>query len=201
MLKNNLAGNFYLIGNSAMNYEMEGSFGREMLIISLLTALSIFLVVLLTFRSFIIPTILILIVQCGVFITVAAIGLQGFSIYYLALLIVQSILMGATIDYGILFTNYYREKREVMDSKGALKAAYEGSVHTILTSGLIMILVTGIVGYCFEDPVVGQICRTIAIGALSASSLILFVLPGLLATFDRFVVKKKVAVSNIKTEE
>ncbi|MDR1328790.1 MAG: MMPL family transporter, partial [Oscillospiraceae bacterium] len=113
--------------------------------------------------------------------------LQGYGIYYLALLIVQSILMGATIDYGILFTDYYRERRQSMDIKAALVSAYSGSIHTILTSGLIMVLVTGIVGFCFEDPVVGQICRTIAIGALSAILLILLVLPGMLATFDRGV--------------
>ena len=35
----------------------------------------------------------------------------GASMYYVALLIVQSILMGATIDYAILFTSYYRESR------------------------------------------------------------------------------------------
>ncbi|MDR0294526.1 MAG: MMPL family transporter [Oscillospiraceae bacterium] len=190
-LSDNLTGEYYLIGNSAMNYEMENSFGREMLVISLLTAISIFIVVLLTFRNFAVPIILVLIVQCGVYITGMVIGLQGFSIYYLALLVVQSILMGATIDYGILFTNYYREKRKTMNSMDALKAAYEGSIHTILTSGLIMILVTGIMGYLFEDPIIGQICRTISIGTLAASSLILFVLPGLLATFDRIVVKKE----------
>ena len=54
----------------------------------------------------------------------------------------------------------------------------------------IMVLVTGIIGYCFADPTVGQICRTISIGALSATLLILFVLPGLLVTFDRLIVKK-----------
>ena len=65
----------------------------------------------LTFRSLAVPAILVLIVQCGVFITVAALGAIGGSIYYLALLIVECILMGATIDYGILFTSYYREMR------------------------------------------------------------------------------------------
>lgn len=186
-----LQGNYYLIGNSAMNYEMGKSFRSEMLLITLLTAAAIFLVVALTFRSLVVPAILVLIVQCGVYITITAIGLQGYSIYYLALLIVQCILMGATIDYGILFTTYYREKRQTMEAKDALTAAYDGSIHTILTSGLIMILVTGIIGYCFSDPTIGQICRTISIGALSATLLILFVLPGLLAALDRLLTKRR----------
>lgn len=185
-----LQGDSYLIGNSAMSYEMAQSFDHEMLVITLLTALAIFLVVALTFRSLAIPTILVLIVQCGVYLTISVIGLQGYSIYYLALLVVQCILMGATIDYGILFTNYYRENREAMDVPAALAAAYRGASHTIFTSGTIMILATGVVSYCFTDPTISQICRTISVGALCASLLILFILPGLLAALDRLLLPR-----------
>ena len=185
------SGKYYLIGSSPMNYEMQQSFGGEMILITLLTALSIFLVVALTFRSITIPLILVLIVQCGVYLTMSANGILGYSMYHLAILIVQCILMGATVDYGILFTNYYRENRRYMGIREALESAYEGSIHTILTSGLIMILVTGIIGFSPADPTIGQICQTISIGALAATLLILFVLPGLLAAFDRFVSKKE----------
>lgn len=133
---------------------------------------------------------MVLIVQCGVYITISVVGLQGYSIYYLALIIVECMLMGATIDYGILFTNYYREMRQKNSVKEALQEAYNGSIHTILTSGLILILVTGIIGYCVSDPTIGQICRTISTGALSATLLILFILPGLLSTFDRLITRR-----------
>lgn len=98
--------------------------------------------------------------------------------------------MGTTIDYGILFTNYYREKRRILGVKEALREAYNGSIHTIMTSGLIIVLVVGIVGNCFSNPVIGQICKTLSTGALCASLLILFILPGLLATFDKMVIRK-----------
>ncbi|HWQ76168.1 MAG TPA: MMPL family transporter, partial [Syntrophomonas sp.] len=184
-----LTGNYYLIGSFPMNYEMAQTFDHEMLFIALLTALAIFTVVALTFRSFVIPAVLVLIVQCGVFITIAMSGLRGYDIYYLSSIIVQCILMGATIDYGILFTNYYREKRQTMELQAALAAAYNGSIHTILTSGLIMVLVLGVIGALPCDPSIGTICQTLSIGTLSAVLLVLFVLPGLLAAFDRFIVK------------
>ena len=180
----------YLIGNSPMAYEMSHTFSRELLFITILTALAIFIIVAISFRSLIIPAILVLLVQCGVFITITVIGWQGFSIYFLALLIVECILMGATIDYGILLTNYYRENRKKMPSREALAAAYKGSIHTIMTSGLIMILVTAIVGKFFENPTIGQICTTISIGSFSAVLLILVVLPGMLGSLDRFVAGK-----------
>lgn len=145
----NFKGKTYLIGNSAMNLEMSRSFGGEYLFITILTAVVIFLIVALSTRSLMIPLILVLIVQTGVFITVASIGLAGNSIYFLALLIVQCILMGATIDYGILFTNYYTEHRRDAGVFEAVRKAYEGAIHTITTSGLILVIVPSIVGRFF----------------------------------------------------
>ena len=187
----NLENDYYFVGNTPMSYEMEKSFDSEMLLITLLTAISIFIVVAITFRSLSIPLMLVLLVQSGVYVTMTVNGLMGYSIYYLALLVVQCILMGATIDYAILFTNYYRESRKTMDIKDSITAAYNGSIHTILTSGLIMIVVTGAVGLSPVDPTIAQICQTVSIGALSATLLILFVLPGLIAALDRFINKQK----------
>ena len=185
-----LSGEYHLIGNSIMVDEMESGFGREQLIITLLTAASIFIVVALTFRSLAIPAILVLIVQCGVFITVSALGTIGGSMYYLALLIVECILMGATIDYGILFTSYYREMRATLSVCEAIVAAYKGSIHTILTSGTIMVLITAVIGPLFGNPTIEQIVRTLSVGCASAIFLILFVLPGILALCDRVIVRK-----------
>ena len=109
--------------------------------------------------------------------------------YYLALLIVECILMGATIDYGILFTNYYRESRRLFDVKKALKKAYAGSIHTIMTSGLILVTVTGVVGGMFEEATVQAIVKTLSIGSFCAIVLILFILPGILAVCDKLVAK------------
>ena len=185
-----LSGNYYFIGNSVMNYEMEQSFDQELLTITILTALAVFSVVAITFRSIAIPAILVAIVQCGVYVTITANGILGYSIYYLALLIVQCILMGATIDYAILYTTYYQEFRREHSIFKSLVGAYNGSIHTILTSGLIITIVTGVLGFMSADPTIAQICRVISIGAASAITLILLVLPSLLAVFDRFVVKK-----------
>lgn len=184
-------GKYYLVGNSAMNLEMSRSFGSEYLFITLLTAVVIFLIVALSTRSFIIPLILVLIVQTGVFITVSSIGLFGNAIYFLALLIVQCILMGATIDYGILFTNYYTENRRETGKFEAVSKAYEGAIHTIITSGLILIIVPSIVGRFFQDPTITAIVDTIAIGSLAAIVLILVCLPGILITFDKLVARNR----------
>ena len=170
---------------------MARTFDAEMNRITLLSAVAIFLVVALTFRSLIIPLILVLTVQCGIYLTMALIGLSGGAMYYLALLMVQCILMGATIDYAIVYTSYYREQRRTADCQPAIRGAYDGALHTILTSALIMIAAAGILGFVFANPAIGEICLTISRGAVSATLLIVFVLPGVLAALDRFVAPGK----------
>ena len=188
---NLLEGETWLIGTSAMNKEMSRTFDAEMNRITLISALAIFIVVALTFRSLVVPLILVLTVQCGIYLTMTFIGLSGGAMYYLAILMVQCILMGATVDYAILYTSYYREQRRTADRQASILGAYNGSLHTILTSASIMIVAAGILGYVFANPAIGEICLTISRGAISATLLILFVLPGVLAALDRFIISKK----------
>ena len=184
-------GETYLIGTSAMVHEMAEGFSREYLTVTLITAAAIFLVVLLTFRSAVIPLLLVLLVQCGVYMAVTLMGWQGYDVYFLALLVVQGILMGATIDYAILFSSYYRELRRTENRAGALRGAYGSSIHTIMTSGLILIVVTALLGIFCTTQSIAQVCLSIALGTTSAVVLILFVLPGLLSAFDRWVTPKR----------
>ena len=186
----NLKGEYHLVGDGPMAWEMSRGFHDELTLITLLTAGAIYLVVALTFRNLLIPALLVLIVQCGVYLTVLATGLQGYSIYYLALLIVQCILMGATVDYGILFTSNYRDARARMGVAPALESAYVRSIHTVMTSGLIIVLVCGAIAMFGSDPTIGQICQTLSLGAACTIALILVFLPGILATLDRWVAGK-----------
>ncbi len=190
MLSDNLSGNYYIIGNSPMAWEMSKTFRAELTKITLLTALAIFVVVLISFRSVLVPIILVLLIQTAVYVTMVTMGISGQSMYYLALLVVQSILMGATIDYAILYTNYYRTSRKTMGIKASMLRAYTSSINTMLTSGLIIILATAILGFAFSDMGTRQICFTIARGAAISIVLILLFLPGILASLDRFIAGK-----------
>ena len=181
----------YLIGESVMMNEMRNQFGDEMLLVSLITILSIFLIVAITFRSLAVPAILVMTVMSAVYINVTVSGLNGGKLLYLAYLIMQSILMGATIDYGILFTNNYREARASSSKIDSIRKAYMASTHTILTSGTIMTMAPFAMSVLIDDATIAKILQCIGVGALAAVLLIIFVLPGLLAAFDKFVVRKR----------
>ena len=183
-------GECYLIGESVMYKEMKDGFSHEMTVVTLLTIIVIFITVALTFRSMIVPVFLLLIVMSAVYVCVFVGGLGGQPMNYLAYLVMQSILMGATIDYAILFTDYYREKRMKLPIWQALRKSYKNTIHSIMTSGLILILCPYIMSMLLTDPTISMILYSISVGSLSAILLIIFVLPGLLAAFDKIVVKK-----------
>ena len=185
-LEQEAQGSWYLIGNSPMSVEMKDSFRGELTLITGLTAAAIFVVVALTFRQLLIPLLLVGLVQCGVYMTISTVWLLGYRMYFLAIIIVQCILMGATVDYAILMTSYYREIRKSAEKQAALTQTYEKSIHTVLTSAMFMIFVTGALGFSPVDPTIGQICQSIALGALSATLLVVFVLPGMLSALDRW---------------
>ena len=185
-----LAKPHYWIGESQMYKELKDGFPREVLLLTLLTALSIFLIVALTFRSVLVPFPLVMAVLAGVWANVWASGLGGNTLYYLAYLIVQGILMGATIDYSILFTSYYLNARKSADRKGALEAAYKGSSHSILTSGLILACVPYVMKLALTDPMISAILSSLSIGAAAILIIILFLLPGVLAAIDPILRKR-----------
>ena len=182
--------NAYVIGDSPMALEMSKSFDGEMNLITVLTMIFIFGVVAFTFKSILIPIILVFLIQCAVYITMDTLTFAGGSVYFIALLIVQSILMGATIDYAILYTSYYLESRRTMDIKEALINSYNKSIHTILTSASILISVTLIVGK-FASHIAAMICKTISIGTLCSMLLMLIILPSMLACADKLIIKNK----------
>jgi len=178
---------YLLVGNSAIAYEMHESFPGEMNRITLFTIAAIFLIVALVFRKLTVPLVLTLIIQCAVWITMGTSYLQGISMYYLPLLIVQCLLLGAMVDYGILYADYYREARKSMGKKNAVIFALRSAIHTILTSGLVLVSVTIGVGLVFQatDPSIAEILMTVSKGGAIAVGLIVFVLPGVLAALDR----------------
>lgn len=187
MDERNLPGEHYLIGESVMYKEFKDDFPREKLLLTILTIAAIFLIVLVTFRTLTIPLMLVISVMSGVYVNVLVSGLFGNSVYFLGYIIVQSILMGATIDYSILLTSFYRNNRMEFGILESLKRAYRAAGHSIMTSGLILTLAPYVMSYMISDRMVAMILRPLSFGALAAILVILFILPGMIIICDRFV--------------
>lgn len=177
----------YLVGDSAMAYEMNNGFQKELDFVTFLTVIAVFVVVLFTFRSLFSSAILVAVIQGAVFITTAIVALQGYSVNYIALILVQCILMGATIDYGILLICNYVEDRRGLERMEALTNA----VKTILTSSLILIGSCLSITFLMTQKIIAQTCTIIACGAAVSVIMVLFVLPAILYLTDKIIVRHR----------
>ena len=196
MLESTLSGEYYLIGMTALSDEVSKTFEHEYLIISVVTAVAVFAVVWFTFRKFLLAMLLIGVIECAVFSMMSVMVVINLPMYFVPLILVQCILMGSMIDYGILFTTYYIEVRKEYNVEDALPEVMRRSTHSILTSSLLIVLVTLISGR-FMSGAVASILTTLGIGSLCAILLILFVLPSLLVIFDKQVVKQRKGADGI----
>ncbi|MBQ3445540.1 MMPL family transporter [Candidatus Saccharibacteria bacterium] len=180
----------FVVGNSAMAYEMSQTFPSESLMITIVTAIAIYIVVAISFKSWSIPLILVLVIQTAVWVTMAITGMTDGNIYFLSLIIVQSLLMGATIDYAIMYTEQYVAARNRgVKLHEAVILAYNKSIQAILTSAGVLTIVTAIVGN-LAGGIAAKICRTISDGTFFSTLLVLLVLPALIAACDRIIIKK-----------
>lgn len=181
----------FFVGDSSMGYEMDEGFADELNFVTILTIIAIFIVVVITFRSVLSAAVLVVVIQSAVFITTAIVYVQGISVNYVALILVQCILMGATIDYGILFLSHYKEMRLTLDKKAAVVIAMNRSIKTILTSSLILIGSCLAVGLMMTQKIIAQTCSIIAIGTVCSVIMVICILPIIIYLMDRFMIKKK----------
>ena len=178
---------YYLIGDLALANEMQASFRNDLNLITILTVLVIFIVVAIAFKSLFIPLMLVLFIQGSIYLTMSLPLVTGNNLYFLAIIVVQAILMGAAIDYAILFTSYYRSERKTNSIKDSIKKAYKGALPTILTSSIILISVTTAVGLISSDPVISSVVFTLAQGMTISVLFTLFLLPPIISLFDKAV--------------
>ena len=166
------------------------SFTGDMARVSLITIGLVFLIVMISFRSLVIPAMLVCLIQGAVYINMAFSGLVDGSVFFMCYLICVALQMGATIDYGILLTSHYRRCRSALPPREAVAQAMQMSLQTILTSGLALITAGFAVGKISTVFYISSIGTMLARGAVVSVLLILFLLPQLLIWLDRWMIKK-----------
>ena len=168
--------------------------------VSLITILAVFLIVMISFRSFWVPLILVCVIQGAVWVNMAFSGLVDGSVFFMCYLICMALQMGATIDYGILMTSHYRECRESLSPLEAAGEAMKRSMQTIFTSGLALITAGFAVGLISSVFYISEIGKMLGRGAIVSVLLVLFLLPQLLIWLDRRVVSGRFSAGNAKYE-
>ena len=174
----------YIVGNSTSAMDLSSSFGEDNLLISVLSALFVILVLLFTFKSAGLPVLLIFVIQGSIWINFSVPYLQDSPLYFLGYLIVNSIQMGANIDYAIVISSHYTDLKKVMHHKDAIVTALNESFPTIFTSGSILASAGVLISKLTTNPVIAAIGQCLGRGTIVSILLVLFVLPQILVLGD-----------------
>ena len=176
-----------LVGNSTNARDLSESFSGDNLKISVLTALFVMIILLFTFKSAGLPILLVLTIQGSIWINFSVPTIQHESLYFLGYLIVNSIQMGANIDYAIVISSHYSDLKKEMRPKEAIIAALNEAFPTIFTSGTILAVAGALIGVMTTNPVIAAIGTCLGRGTVISIVLVMAVLPQILLIGDTIV--------------
>ncbi len=181
---------WYLAGEGVSTYDLMDTITADMVKVNLVAIGAVFVVLLITMRSVVLPAILVLSIETAIWINLSIPYFKGSTIFYIAYLIISSIQLGATVDYAILLTDRYKGFRESMDKKEAIVNTISAVTVSILTSGSVLTVVGFLLGAISTHGVLSQLGYFLGKGTLCSLAIVLFVLPGLLYIFDRAFIKQ-----------
>ena len=177
----------YIVGNSTNVKDLSSSFGEDNMLISVLSALFVVIILLFTFKSAGLPVLLIVVIQGSIWINFSVPTIQHESLYFLGYLIVNSIQMGANIDYAIVISSHYTDLKKEMRPKEAIIAALNEAFPTIFTSGTILAVAGALIGVMTTNPVIAAIGTCLGRGTVISIVLVMAVLPQILLIGDTIV--------------
>lgn len=181
------AGTTYLCGQSANLYDMMQTVRADNERVDLITVVAIFVVLMLVFRSLIIPLLSVVTIKVAVFINMAIPYFMGDELSFIGYMIVSVVMMGSAIDYGILLIDHYLVERRSMPKLAAMRAALPKAIPAMLVSALILAIAGFALAFVSSEAMVQALGMLLGRGAVIAFVLSITLLPALLLVFDRLL--------------
>jgi hypothetical protein len=171
-------------------YDLKQVVTSDMVRVNLIAILSVFFILLLMMKNLLLPVILVLTIETAIWFNMSISYVMGAPLFYIAYLIISSVQLGATVDYAILFTNRYKENRLELGLKpfDCIVTTISDTAVSILTSAIAVSVMGFLLGIFSSQRVIAQIGMLLGRGTLCSLFAVLFILPGLLAIFDRFII-------------
>lgn len=182
-------GAWYLAGESVSTYDLMDTIQADDVRVNLIAVGAVFLVLLIMFRSLVIPFILVLSIETAIWINLAIPYFSGTTLFYISFLIISSVQLGATVDYAILFAHRYLDFRQTFPKQEAVRQTIAVATVPIITSGTALTVVGYLLGFLSSHGVLKQLGSLLGTGTLLSMAIIFFVLPGLLYALDKPIEK------------
>ncbi|HBM75865.1 MAG TPA: multidrug transporter, partial [Clostridiaceae bacterium] len=178
----------YVIGETPSTQDIKTTINGDYNVVDLLSLAGVAVIYAITFKSALIPLLLLIPVEMTVFLDMIFPYLAGSSLVFMGYLIVSNIILGATDDYGILITTTYLNFRGRMDRKQAFIKTIAMCTPSIISSAMILSGAGYILYFTSSIRAIGDLGHLVGRGALLSIMLMIFLLPAILYLFDKPII-------------
>lgn len=177
-----------LIGEAPCTKDLINITDKDFKVVSVVSILAVFLIILITFKSISVPIILVAVIEFAIFINMGIPAYTGTVLPFIASVVIGTIQLGATVDYAILMTTRYRKERNNgADKKEAITIALSTSVSSIVGSALSFFAATVGVAFYSKIDMIGALCTLMSRGAIISMFVAIFILPAMFMVFDKVI--------------
>jgi len=188
MLETYYPDDYYMIGQPQATENIKILITEDQLMITLASVIAIFIILAITFKSITIPIILVLLIESAIWMNLSILYIQDIKTIYIGYLVVMAIQLGATIDYAVLLTNRYIEKRKTHSPFDSIELSYQKSFLTIMISALVLSIAGFTEGIFSDISSVQDIGFLLGKGAFISFIYVLIFLPVLLVILDKILI-------------
>lgn len=153
------------------------------------SVICILFILIIILRRVALPILLVMTIEFAIFINLGISYFKGSVLPFVAPITLGTIQLGATIDYAILLTTTYLKNRKTMSKEEAIKDTLKYTSTSIIVSAMCFFAATFGVGVYSDLEMVGSLCSLISRGAVISMLVVLIVLPSVLLTFDKILIK------------
>ena len=178
-----------LIGEAPCTKDLIACTDRDFTVVSLISIIAIFVIILLVQRSLSLPVLLVSVIELAIAANLCIPYYLNQELPFVGPILISTIQLGATVDYAILMTTRYKQNRLAgKDRKEAVQAAVASASQSVLVSGLGFFAATYGVGLYSNVAIISSMCRLIARGALMSVAVVLLLLPAVLLIMDQVII-------------
>ena len=171
-----------VIGEAPLTKDLQDVTDIDLVNVNYVSVAAIFLIILITFKSILIPVILVMVIEFAIFLNMSVPFYTHESLPFVASIVIGTIQLGATVDYAILMTSRYHKERVVRrkSKKEAIDIAHKTSIKSIMISGMCLFASTFGVTMSSSIDMIKSICTLLSRGAVISTIVVILVLPAML---------------------
>ena len=191
-----------LIGEAPCTKDLITITDHDFQVVDAISIVAIFVIIAIVLKSATLPFILVAVIEFSIFINLGIPFYTGTELPFIAPICISTIQLGATVDYAILMTNRYKQERiGGLDKKGAVTAALNASMSSIIVSALGFFASTFGVALYSDVDMISSLCMLMARGALISMCSVLLVLPSMFMVFDKLICRTTAGMKQVIVHE